>query len=366
MQICDSQASHLTLDVIYVNRAKIPNNIKTKNLFLYLPAVLRLRRKHGRCDSDNLSLPSTDDDDVKSDERKKKNINTNFSSSSDDSEDSQEPYSMGNFPVEARTCIVCHRVGCKDEHIKRKPRTLFINPEEILEGSYIFIEEVDDFVGGGDGPKVVLSAEPSPINGHDKAAGDEDVDVYQDKLMELKEQLAIEYAESEDDCYREDVLSFAEDIKDLCDSKSNDIINVSSDSSIEEYSLEEMNTCLPEVFSQIDKLYRDVVNEEAVLNVRTRKSVEWDDYMEGSFLSQMLSQWNFGVDFMKWSIEDYFEGSFISLQLSQWDFGVDFGENFVVFCGYFKGFIDFYWFLEITLNVACKDSRLLTVDFRTE
>lgn len=345
MQMSKKQAPPFDLGCNLCKSCENPNNnIKNKILLLYVTAVLRLRRKHGRCDSDNLSLPSTDDEDVKSEEgnkkNSKKNLNTKVSSSSEDSEDSVEPYSMNNFPLETRTCIICHRVGCKDEHIKRKPRTLFTNPEEILEGSCMFAEGVDDFMGAGDGPKIVLcaDAEESPINGHDKAEGD--VNVYQEKLMELKEQLAIEYAESEDDCHKEDVVSFAEDIKELCEAKSNDdVINVSSDSSIEEYSLEEMNTCLPEVFSQIDQLYRDVVNEEAILNVRPRKSPEWDDYMEGSFISQMLSQWNFGDDFMKWSIEEYLEDSFISFQLSQWNFGVD--------CGVGKVLIFFFFFFYI-------------------
>ncbi|KAL5288075.1 DNAAF1 family protein [Megaselia abdita] len=288
-------------------------------------AVLRLRRKHGRCDSDNLSLPSTDDEDDGKDGGIRKrncgsNINTNLSSSSEDEEDSEDslkPYNMGSFPLETRTCIICHRVGCKDKHDKRKPKTLYTNPEELLEGSCIFVEEVvDDCVKcGGDGPNI-LSGEVEPsTNGHEKAAGD----VYTEKLKEIKEQLEIEYADSEEDEGNEDDIN-VKSIDNIADfklkqEKSEDIISISSDSSIGEFIL---NTTLPEVFNQIDKLYRDVVKEEAVLNVRPRDSY---DFMENSFLREILSQWNFGVDVK--NIEDYLEDSFLSIKLSQWNFGVN-------------------------------------------
>lgn len=294
--------------------------------------MLRLRRKHGRCDSDNLSLPSTDDEDAGNDGGvKKKNIqnslSTHFSSSSEDeedSEDSQEPYTMGSFPVENRTCIICHRVGCKDEHIKRKPKTVYTNPEEILEGACIFAAEEDDNVEWV--PKILyaVDVEESSTNGPDMEIGD----VYKARLMGIKEQLANEYAAN--DVEEEDCL-FAEDIKTNSNSqsketKNGDIISIISDSSIEEFSLEDMNKALPEVFSQIDRLYRDVVNEEAVLNIRPMKSPQWDDYMEGSFITELLSQWSFGAEIKKSDIEDYLEDSFLSFQLSQWNFGIDDGK----------------------------------------
>lgn len=294
--------------------------------------MLRLRRKHGRCDSDNLSLPSTDDEDDNHGGIKKKNcknsLNTKCSSSSDDedSEEFQKPYTMGNFPVEIRTCIVCHRVGCKGEHVKRKPKTLYTNPEETLDGTCIFVEEEKATASrcSGDGPNV-LSLETESINSQ-KAIGD----VYKEKLIEMKKQLDIEYAD--DDVEENDnVVLFAEDIKNIAEWKGNesgDIISISSDSSKGKFVLEDMNSALPEVFSQIDKLYKDIVNEEGILNVRPPKSPQWDDYMEGSFLSKKLSQWNFGVDINKSNIENYLDGSFISIELSQWNFGVDIGKIF--------------------------------------
>lgn len=303
-------------------------------MLFYLPAVLRLRRKHGRCDSDNLSLPSTDDEAVNNGERKMKNINTNYSSSSEgdeDSEDSVEPYNMGTFPVETRTCVICHRVGCKDEHIKRKPKTVFTNPEEILEGAYIFFEEVYDVVGGGDGTQI-LSAEKESTEDQAIAIGDSDV--YKEKLLELKEQLDNEYADEEEEAnyFDEKVSMLEKDIEKLSDSQSQenergDAISIPSDSSVEEYALEQMNNALPEVFSQIDQLYKDVVNEEAILNVKPSKTLQWDDYMEGSLLSQILSQWNFGVDFMESNMEDYLEDSLILIELSQWNFEVVKGKK---------------------------------------
>lgn len=312
-------------------------------MFLHFSAVLRLRRKHGRCDSDNLSLPSTDDEDgnISNGENKnpKKNINTNtnLSSSSDDSEDSSEPYNMRDFPVETRTCIICHQVGCKYEHTKRKPRTLYIYPEEILEGTCIFIEQVDDSANCGDGPQILANNE-SPINEHDKSAGD--IKTYKERLAELKEQLEIEYAdtkvdeEEEDNCNEGNVASFAEDIKIISDLKSNKNGNEGEAISISSDSLEEMNSFLPEVFGQIDELYKDVVNEEAVLTKVSRNfSPEWYDFLEDSFISRMLSQGNFEIET---DIEDYLEDSLISIQLSQWNFGIDFGIFFYLLKFFFQ------------------------------
>lgn len=323
-----------------------PYTKQNNNQILFLPAVLRLRRKYGRCDQDNLSLPSTDDEESEKSE-KKNSINPNknkySSSSSKDEKDSEEdsededesesedeevekPYTMRTLPCEIPTCIVCHRVGCKDEHVKRKPRSVpNIDPEDILEGNCIFVES------GGDGDgKHKLSTEIEVDNGRNKAAGDGNT--YEEELRKIKEYLVNEYG-GEDDSDTDDEKKDSKDV----DLRDNDIdkypeeqlkeiketISVSSDSKSEEFILGEMNSLLPEVFSQIDRLYKDVVDEEAVLNFQPWKHKECEDFMEDSFISNKLSRWNFGVVSYVSDVEDFLEDSFISLELSQCDFGFD-------------------------------------------